>query len=163
MKNAISKRGMRQRVLTVLAATLALTASITTAAQADSHSGGSNYFDGRSPIAAPEYCNRNAKLIATRPVTERDTGRQVATLEIYYSYTCQSNWIRVTGNPYGGGANKYITSDLGGWNSEADPGYGSSYSMLVYAPGTTRISGWVYLYEPGIEEYNWRANATFSL
>jgi hypothetical protein len=134
-----------------------------TSAHAEGVSGGSNYYDGKDPAAAPGYCNVNASQIATRPILSRDTGAQVATIQIFYSWSCQSNWIRVTGNPYGGNTTKNIQSALGGWNSEWDPGYGSSYSMMVYAPGTTTISGDVYLFEPGINEYNWKASGSFSL
>jgi hypothetical protein len=154
-------RGARHRLLTVLVAVLAFLTAAATSAQADGASGGSNYYDGKDPAATG--CNVNASQIATRPIRNRDTGAQVATIQIFYSWSCQANWIRVTGNPYGGNATKYIESSLGGWNSEWDPGYGSSYSMMVYAPGATSINGYVYLFEPGINEYNWKAEGFFSL
>ncbi|MFG1885893.1 DUF2690 domain-containing protein [Micromonospora sp. NPDC049102] len=157
----IRKTTMPQRFVAALATTGALAMSVATPAQADGASGGSNYYDGKDPAATG--CNANAAQIATRPITSRDTGQQVATIQIFYSWSCHSNWIRVTGNPYGGNTTKNISSSLGGWNSEADLGYGSSYSMMVYAPGTTQINGDVTLWEPGINEYNWRAIGTFSL
>ena len=152
-----------RRVAAVLMAALVLTASMVTSAQAEGTSGGSHYYDGKDPRT--DNCNGsgNASQIAARPVLERDTGRQVATLQIFYSSRCGTNWIRVTANPYGGNATKYIASSLGGWNSEWDPGYGSSFTMMVYAPGNTHIDGYVYLFEPGINEWNWKASASFSL
>lgn len=151
---------LRLQALAPLAA-LALTLTAATSAHAEGASGGSNYYDGKDPAATG--CNVNAAQIATRPIVDRNNGQQVATIQIFYSYSCQTNWIRVTNNPYGGNATKYISSSLGGWNSEADEGTGSSYSMMVYAPGATTIEGYVYLFEPGINEWNWRAEGTFAL
>ncbi|MFI5591138.1 hypothetical protein ACIA5G_39225 [Amycolatopsis sp. NPDC051758] len=162
MRNSIQSRGRRRRVATILVAVLTAMTSTVTFAHAEGTSGGSNYYDGRDPTTPPA-CNVNASQIATRPILDRTTGQQVASIQIFYSWSCSSNWIRVTGNPYGGNTTKYIESSLGGWNSEWDPGYGSSYSMMVYAPGTTQVSGYVYLFEPGINEWNWRAEGSFSL
>jgi hypothetical protein len=158
---------MSRRLGAVLLAAAALMVSTPTPARADSASGGSNYYDGKNPATTKDptgvYCNVNASQIATRPILDRYTGQQVAAIQIFYSWSCQSNWIRVTANPYGGNTTKNIFSSLGGWNSERDLGYGSSYSMMVYAPGTTRIHGDVTLWEPGINEYNWKASGAFSL
>ncbi|MBN6034193.1 DUF2690 domain-containing protein [Amycolatopsis sp. 195334CR] len=162
MKKPIRKRRGWYRLVAALAAVVAAVTLTSTAAQAEGVSGGSNYYDGRDPTAPPA-CNVNASQIATRPILDRTTGQQVASIQIFYSWSCGANWIRVTGNPYGGNATKYIESSLGGWNSEWDPGYGSSYSMMVYAPGTAQISGYVYLFEPGINEWNWKAEGFFSL
>jgi hypothetical protein len=152
---------MRYRVITALMAALALAMCAVTSAQAEGASGGSNYYDGKDPAATG--CNVNASQIATRPIRDVNNGQQVASIQIFYSWSCATNWIRVTGNPYGGNATKFIESSLGGWNSEWDPGYGSSYSMMVYAPGMTQIDGYVDLFEPGINEWNWKAEGTFSL
>ncbi|CCH32965.1 putative secreted protein [Saccharothrix espanaensis DSM 44229] len=152
---------MRRRLAAALVTALAFLMASVTSAQAEGANGGSNYYDGKDPAATG--CNVNASQIATRPILDRNTGQQVASIQIFYSWSCGANWIRVTGNPYGGNATKYIASSLGGWNSEWDPGYGSSYSMMVYAPGTAQINGYVYLFEPGINEWNWRAEGTFSL
>jgi hypothetical protein len=156
----------RRLVVTLVAAT-ALLMSGATSAQASGASGGSSYYDGKDPSttrdSANVACNVNASQIATRPITDNNTGQTVATIQIFYSWSCRSNWIRVTGNPYGGNTTKNIFSSLGGWNSEVDAGYGSSYSMMVYAPGNTHIDGEVSLWEPGINEYNSKAYGTFSL
>jgi hypothetical protein len=150
-----------QRLIAAAVAALALLVGTATAASAEGTSGGSNYYDGKDP--AWTGCNANASQIATRPINDRTTGQQVSTIQIFYSWSCGTNWIRVTGNPYGGNTTKYIDSSLGGWNSEWDEGYGSSYSMMVYAPGDANISGYVYLFEPGINEWNWLAEGEFSL
>jgi hypothetical protein len=144
-------------IVTLIASSVALSG----VAAAEGASGGSNYYDGKDPAATG--CNVNASLIATRPINRLDNGAQVATIQIFYSWSCQANWIRVTANPYGGATTKNIQSGLGGWNSERDLGTGSSYSMMVYAPGDTSISGDVVLFEPGIEEWNWKAEGSFEL
>ena len=149
------------KAVTRLAATAAVVALGTTPAMAEGSSAGNNQYDGADPAATG--CNQNASLIGTRPVTTRDSGQQVATVEIYYSWSCETNWIRVDGNPYGGNTTKNIFSSLGGYSSEADEGSGSSYSMMVYAPGSTAIDVQVYLFEPGINEWNWKAQAEFSM
>lgn len=150
----------------VVTTALTLTLAATTAAHADSHGGGPNFYDFKNPTVpyngAPA-CNINASQIATRPIRDRSTGAQVATIQIFYSWSCQTNWFRVTNNPYGGNTTKNIFSALGGWNSERDFGYGSSYTMMVYAPGNTAINGEVFLFAPGINEWNWKAEGTFSL
>jgi hypothetical protein len=161
MRNMTGNRSSRHRFATALVAVLAFMISAATSAQAEGTSGGSNYYDGKDPAATG--CNVNASQIATRPNIDRNSGQQVASIQIFYSWSCSTNWIRVTSNPYGGNATKYIESSLGGWNSEWDAGYGSSYSMMVYAPGTTQISGYVYLFEPGINGWNWKAEGTFTL
>lgn len=92
---------------------------------------------GSDPAATG--CNKNASLIATRGV-ETEFGQVVATVQVYYSHSCQTNWIRVTGNPGGGAAIKSIGTN-GSWlPNEIDYGTGSSYSMQVYAPGSTCVN-----------------------
>lgn len=165
MKMVTGYHKVLYRFVAVLVATVALTVSVATPAQAGSASGGKNYYDGKNPASTKDsagvYCNVNASLIATRPIRDRYTGQNVASIQVFYSWSCKSNWIRVTKNPYGGDADKYIESALGGWNFEWDSGYGSSYSMMVYAPGTTRIFGDVTLFKPGSN--SWKAFGTFSL
>jgi hypothetical protein len=160
-KKVTGNWGLRHRLITALVVVPAFLMAAATSAHVEGVSGGSNYYDGKDPAATG--CNVNASQIATRPILNIDTGQQVASIQIFYSWSCSTNWIRVTENRYGGNATKFIESALGGWNSEWDPGYGSSYSMMVYAPGATPIDGYVYLFEPGINEYNWKASGSFSL
>lgn len=133
-------RANRRRTITTIVATtlLALTASVATAAPASAGA----VDHGRDPSvsyggAAP--CNSNSKLIKTRAV-ENIYGQTVSTVQIFYSLSCQTNWIRVTGNAGGGAAVKSIRAQGGAWlPEEIDYGTGSSYSMQVYAPGSTCI------------------------
>lgn len=129
-------------------------------AAADSVSDGPSSYDGADPSATG--CNVDAAQIDSVPIVDRRSGAEVAQAQVFYSYSCGTNWIRVTENPYGGNATKYVESDAGGWNSESDAGAGSSYSMMVHAPGNTAISGYVYLFAPGVNEWNARAEGFFS-
>lgn len=77
-------------------------------------------------------------------------GYSGAQLQVFYSTLCGTNWIRVTGNPYGGAAVKYLNSspDGPGFNDRTiDYGSGSSYGLQMYAPGCIFVS--VGLYAPG--------------
>lgn len=157
-----------RRSTTALAAAVAIIAAAAPALASngqydDSNGGGSNYYDNKDP--ASTGCNQNASQIGTRPVKDLANGSTVATIQIFYSWSCRTNWIRVTGNPYGGPTVKYIQSSLGGWNSESDDhGNTASYSMMVYAPGTTSISGYTYLMGPVSGDW-WpkKAYGSFSL
>ena len=89
-------------------------------------------------------CNQNASRIKTYPFKDDFSGATVpnATLEVYYSSSCGTNWLRVVNNNalYGGSIYQEIKSTAGGRETERDFGsVGSYYSMQVYAPGTTRI------------------------
>ena len=91
---------------------------------------------GTDPAATG--CNQNAAQISSRGV-ETPYGQVVATVQVFYSYSCQTNWIRVTGNPAGGATLKAIRTQGGAELVEVDWGTASSYSMQVYAPGSTCI------------------------
>ncbi|HWO61383.1 MAG TPA: DUF2690 domain-containing protein [Umezawaea sp.] len=82
-------------------------------------------------------CNSNAAQIASRNIS---TPAGNVTVQVFYSYSCSTNWIRVTGNPGGGWTDKWISADGGAELYETDYGYGSSYSMQVYAPGATCVN-----------------------
>ncbi|SKB03262.1 Protein of unknown function [Agreia bicolorata] len=139
---------------TLLALTMTLGAAMPASASPADH--------GRDPSvgyggAAP--CNSNASRIGSRPV-ENEYGQTVATVDIYYSYSCQTNWIRVSGNPAGGNTVKDIRTAGGSWlPTEIDYGSGSSYSMQVYAPGTSCINFQVHLYYPSGASYGETYNA----
>lgn len=116
-----------------LAATIGLLGLLTAPAQA------SAAHNGTDPRLT--QCNANAQLIATRPVRDWNMNWTTVTyVDVFYSYSCQTNWIRIRNNPYGGNATKEIWADNGDHYEENDPGYGSSYSMQVYAPGSTCIN-----------------------
>lgn len=133
----------------IAAATAAVLAGLG-ATPAHAQGGGPNYYDGKDPAATG--CNRNASLIATRPVRDRANGAEVATLQVFYSWSCGTNWIRVTGNPYGGYTVKWIQSHAGGYDTEWDWGDIASYGMMVYAPGDTKISASAHLLDANYTE-----------
>lgn len=96
-------------------------------------------------------CATNA-YIAKRVNFYNTSNRSVISgvyMDVYYSRTCGTNWVRVTSNPFGGVAYKSITvATIGGFREdEADRTYGASYSMQVYAPGSTPVLAWANLYD----------------
>lgn len=98
-------------------------------------------------------CNSNARLIATRPI-ETEFGQVVSYVDVYYSLSCTTNWIRVRNNPAGGLAVKYLWASNGNTTTaQSDYGSGSSYSYQVYAPGSTCISFQVKLKYPDGRHY----------
>ena len=134
-----------KKLLFAVAAATAAVALSTGTAQA-----GPQHY-GTDPAATG--CNQNAALIATRGI-ETEYGQVVSYVDVYYSYSCQTNWIRVRSNPAGGAAIKAIRSDVGDWlPNEVDYGYGSSYSMQVYAPGSTCVHFQVHLRYPDGRHY----------
>lgn len=163
MSDVTRSKRLRHRVAGALVTALAVVTAAAVPAHAEGAWGGSHYYDGKDPRT--DGCNAvgSASQIATRPIRNRETGQDVASIQIFYSTKCGTNWIRVTGNPYGGATTKNISSSLGGWSSERDLGYGASHSMMVYAPGNTRIEGDVVLFAPGPEEWNWLAEGEFAL
>ncbi|MEU7481180.1 hypothetical protein AB0A63_34745 [Lentzea sp. NPDC042327] len=92
------------------------------------------------PDVAPSYCNRNASLIATRGI-ETERGQVVSYVDVFYSHSCQTNWIRVRGNDAGGATLKTIWSDAVPGELVEPPDYGDqpSYTKQVYAPGATCV------------------------
>jgi hypothetical protein len=107
---------------------------------------------GKNP--ATTGCSKNASLIRRYYFANSNTGISYIypndiELDVYYSYSCGTNWIRVTKNPFGGLTRKNLSlvSSKTSILVENDYGYGASYSMQVYAPGTTRIAFSSYLYD----------------
>lgn len=98
--------------------------------------------DGKDPIYTG--CNQNAYLAKEYIMKDRYGIAIWDKVQVYYSRSCGTNWVRVTGNPYGGATYKMIQSlNPNGTvmynETETDYGYGSSYSMMVYAPGSTPV------------------------
>ncbi|OZF26030.1 DUF2690 domain-containing protein [Rhodococcus sp. 14-2483-1-2] len=114
-----------------------------------SASAGSQH-NGTNP--ATTGCNQNASLVATRGI-QTESGQVVSYVDVYYSHSCSTNWIRVRNNPAGGAAVKSIwTANYSALN-EVDYGSGSSYSMQVYAPGATCVYFQVHLKHPNGQHY----------
>jgi len=154
-----SKQGTRRRRIVggiaVVVGLLVGTLGIAAPAQAGPQ------HNGTDPAATG--CNANAALISTHSV-ETELGQVVAQVEVYYSYSCQTNWIRVTQNPAGGATVKSIRARGSAWlPDEVDYGTGSSYSMQVYAPGDTCIEYQVHLKYPNGAHYAEAYNAGTSV
>lgn len=131
-------------LLGVSAIALALTAGAGAAGAGPQH-------HGTDPAATG--CNRNASLIATRSI-QTELGQIVGHVDVFYSHSCQTNWIRVRENRAGGATVKDIRADgRPALPSEIDYGTGSSYSMQVYAPGSTCIRFQVHLKYPDGRHY----------
>ena len=75
-------------------------------------------------------------------------------MQVYYSYSCQTNWIRITSNAAGGWAVKQVRAAGSSWlPDEDDYGNVASYRRQVYAPGSTCINFQVHLYYPNGASY----------
>lgn len=149
----------RRRFILRAAVASALALALAGASAAPAYAGPQH--QGTDPAATG--CNVNASQIATRAVQD-ELGHTVATVQVFYSNSCQTNWIRVTGNPAGGTATKDIRAAGGSWlPTESDYGTGSSYSMQVYAPGSTCVNFNVHLYYPSGASYGetYSAGATY--
>lgn len=141
------KHQLRLHVLsfTVLFTTLAMLTLAPMLASASTGCRGSG-CNGTDPAAT--RCNQNAFLAKRFVIPDIKYGLAMwdTYADIYYSRSCGTNWVRVTQNPFGGKTFKSI------WTSkytelETDYGYGASYSMQVYAPGSTRIDFVVKLFD----------------
>lgn len=106
---------------------------------------------GTDPAATG--CNQNGHLAATRSL-ETELGEVVGQVQVFYSDSCHTNWIRLENNPAGGAAEKVIWSDgQPGRFTDTDYGSGSSYSKQVYAPGDTCVRFQVHLKYPDGRHY----------
>jgi hypothetical protein len=108
-----------------------------------------NGCNGTNP--ATTGCSANGYLVRRSNFYYLGTRTAVSGvfLDLYYSRTCGTNWIRVTSNPWGGIANKVIQVSKYGSRPyvENDFTYSASYSMQVYAPGTTTVGYHANLYD----------------
>lgn len=104
--------------------------------------------NGTDPVRTG--CNANAYLAKRYAIVDAKNGLAFWQLyaDVYYSRTCATNWLRVSHNPFGGNTKKTIWAHNSNFTEvENDYGYGSSYSMQVYAPGSTPISAAVRQYD----------------
>ncbi|WNV87201.1 DUF2690 domain-containing protein [Umezawaea sp. Da 62-37] len=96
-------------------------------------------------------CANGSTAIASRPVTDA-YGAHVTDVEVRYSASCGTNWIRLYNPVPGTTAYKSIRAQGGDWLPvEADGGTVWSYSMQVYAPGSTCIEFSVMIQGPGYQ------------
>ncbi len=129
--------GKRFTALTVTAAT----ALLLTVGAAPAHAAGYGY-DGTNPTtAAGGYCVNGSYAIASYPITNYSGGATVGTLEVRYSPACGTNWVRINNTLSGYEAVKHITRTASPYfhEEERDWATGWSYSMQVYAPGSTCV------------------------
>lgn len=97
--------------------------------------------NGKNPSTTG--CTANGYLAKQVPVRRTSDGSVISGvyMQLYYSTTCKTNWVRVNANPYCGKATKVIdVAQAGGYHvSTSDTTCASSYSMQVYAPGSTPV------------------------
>jgi hypothetical protein len=83
-------------------------------------------------------CATGSQVIKTTPIVSDFTSAQIGTMEVRYSPSCGTNWVRVN-NSIGYNAHKSIFI-VGGASDDADDwGPGWSYGMQIYAPGSTCV------------------------
>lgn len=127
------KKSLARRVVSVAIAALILPATLLIgAAPASAHP-----LDGTDPGASP-YCATGSVPIYSTPIYSDFTGAQIGTMEVRYSPSCGTNWVRVN-NTLGYNAHKSIFIVGGASDDEDDWGPGWSYGMQIYAPGSTCI------------------------
>ncbi|MFG1801331.1 hypothetical protein ACGFI4_14320 [Micromonospora carbonacea] len=99
-----------RRLLSYVAATLAVlmvSAGLAAPAQAGpQHYGTDPYYSG---------CSANSFPYRTFPIYNTSGQPISAVAELWYSRICETNWIRVSGNPAGGATDKYIAAANGQW------------------------------------------------
>ncbi|MFE7558775.1 DUF2690 domain-containing protein [Kitasatospora sp. NPDC057500] len=143
-----TRRRTAASALAALACTIGLTLHGAPAAQA------ANAYDGKDPQTTG--CSNNSTTLSSAPL-KTSTGHQVGTIEMRYSYTCKTQWIRIhstvtdcSGQPCGNDARIHRTSATsdGGTNwfgRSPDVASGEPYqwSRMVYTPNTRACgTGW---------------------
>lgn len=95
-------------------------------------------LDGSDPAATG--CATGSYPIGGRDL-HAGNGQLVAHLEVRYSPKCGTNWVRMYNYTSVGASLKSIQrkSSPSYWETEYDPVSGWSYSMQVYAPGSTCV------------------------
>ncbi len=105
--------------------------------------------NGKDPVVTG--CTASAYLAKQFPIRRVSDGTVVSGvyLQVYYSNTCGTNWVRVNKNPYCGKVVKVIdVAKVDGYHEvETDTTCGASYSMQVYAPGSTPVQVYAKLYD----------------
>ena len=111
-------------------------------------------YDNTDPSSTG--CSSGATTIASYPINDTVTGAVVGTLEVRYSSTCDTNWVRTSNTVTGTTSNKYIdristfnpgppaTGYAFDSQSDADPGVGSSYGFQLGGASTScnHVGAW---------------------
>lgn len=119
--------------------------------------------NGQDPIYTG--CNQNAYLAKEYLIKDKYGIAIWNKVQVYYSNTCGTNWVRVTGNPYGGATYKMIQSLHSNGTpmfteEETDYGYAASYSMMVYAPGSTPVRLYAKVFDTAGNAQAWSDTVT---
>jgi hypothetical protein len=133
--------------LTILTLALALTLGLAFPASSSAATCSGASCNGKDPSTTG--CTANAYMVGQYPVRRTSDGAVIAGvyMQLYYSNTCGTNWMRINKNPYCGNVYKYIAVAVQGGTveTENDKTCGASYTMQVYAPGSTPVQFWANL------------------
>ena len=118
-------------VAVAIAAAVGLSLGVAPAAQALPISG--------DPISSG--CSNGAYTVKSWGVYNSKYGNYQGTLELRYSPSCGMNWVRVTNNVAGNALSGAIATAPNGILMKAQVfGVGSSWSNMVYAPGSQCVT-----------------------
>lgn len=104
-------------------------------------------FDNTDPAGGPDYCASGSYPIKTYNLYANGSGPLVGYMEVRYSPSCQTNWVRVYNSGTSDALSKtYIRRYAQGslpdsgaiTSSDLYPG-GWAYGYQVYAPGSTCV------------------------
>lgn len=133
----------RKRLATVFAA-VAFAAGLTLQGASAAHA--ASPYDGADPAASG--CASNAKTLASAPLYLPNSTSQVGTIEMRYSNTCMTQWIRVHStlsscSPHLCRSSAEITRPAGADGPALTVGRGNvaagepyQWSLMVYTPNT---------------------------
>ena len=115
-------------------------------------------YDGTDPSTGATNCVTGSTAIYPAPIRVGGTGASVGTMQVWYSPSCGTNWVRAyTGSSY----TQVIKTSRREPNTppftetETDFGAGWSYSMQVYAPGATCVHADTVILGPSGDFYAW--------
>lgn len=100
-------------------------------------------LDGTNPgTAAGRYCANGSYAIWSTNIYAYKTGQLAMYVEVRYSPSCGTNWVRTHNYISAGTSAKTIQRKAAPsfYENELDTGYGWSHSMQVYAPGATCVT-----------------------
>ena len=132
------RRGLSRRAA-IVGLVVALLGSVAPLAPASAATGYG--LDGTDP--GTTGCLAGSSRISSMPIRVDGTGAIVGAMDVWYSPTCGTNWVRAN-NATGATLTviKTINRDPNNppfYEYEADVVNGWSYSMQVYAPGATCV------------------------
>jgi hypothetical protein len=140
---------MNKKLLGIAGAGFVLLGLFTSAGSASAATPGAPY-DNTDPSSTG--CSADGVTIASYPIKD-PSNNVLGTVEVRYSATCNTNWVRVNNTVTGASADKYIeriSSYNAGTNTglpftytfAEDPGLGWSYGNQVGGASTNCINVW---------------------